>query len=58
MSILKTYTYSFFFSFFFFKQSNIVGKTQTGNLFSNIHMLSHVNLKNQLLRKRKTDIHV
>jgi len=35
-----------------------VGKTQTGNLFSNIHMLSQVNLENQSLRKRKTKIHV
>ena len=54
--MLKTYTYSDF----FFKYKKIVrsGKTQTGNLFSNIYMLSQVNLENQSLRKRKTEVHV
>ena len=35
-----------------------MGKTQTRNLFSNVYMLSQVNLENQSIRKRKTEIHV
>ena len=53
MSMLKTYMYSDF-----FKQSQEVDKTQTDYLFSVIYMLFQVNPENQLLHKRKTEIHV
>ena len=44
----------------FFIQSQEVGKTQTESLFLYIYryMVCQVNPENQLLRKRKTEIHV
>ena len=51
--MLKTYTYSDF-----FLNSRKKWVTNWKPFLKYIYMLSQVNLENQLLRKRKTEIHV